>query len=146
MPDQLDRCFVADRTGHDDEGRVRAPLLRDPDGALAREARQGEVGQDHVRAEGVDLLLVGGRRVDNEGSEVQARAGQETLLEFSVGRIVLEDEMRSPPRPAAPVPSPVPSSGRARACHARGAAAGSAARGPRPRCPLLINGPPLVSR
>jgi hypothetical protein len=30
---------------------------------------------DHVRAEGVDLLCIGGRRVDDDGSEVQARAG-----------------------------------------------------------------------
>jgi len=39
LPDELDRCFVADRAGHDNDGRVRAPLLRDLDGALAGEVR-----------------------------------------------------------------------------------------------------------
>jgi hypothetical protein len=99
LPDELDRRFVADRTGHDDDRRARAPVLRDLDGTLAGEARQREIGQDHVRAEGVDLLRVGGGRVDDDGREVQARVGEEALFEFGIGRIVLQDEDTQPAPP-----------------------------------------------
>ena len=90
--DEADGCFVAEHAGPDDERNVRALFLSDPEGHLAGEAGQMEIGQDDVWPEGRQLLDERRPGVDDDGGEVEARAGQEALREFSIPGLVLQDE------------------------------------------------------
>ena len=109
LPDQLDGRLVADDPGQHDDGYVRALRTRDLEGGLAGKAGQREIGQDHVRAERGELLHVGRLGVHDAGGEVETLFRQETLLQFGIGRVVLQDENpeRAPPRRIRRVPGRV---------------------------------------
>src|SRR3984957_12051241 len=67
--DELDRRFVAEHTGPDDERYVRVAFLSDLESLPAGEAGQVVIGQDDVWPEGGHLLDKRRPGVDDDGGQ-----------------------------------------------------------------------------